>query len=124
MDVAAPGVEPVRPPDSVLRRDRSDALEGLGKPRARHDAVLDVEVGRHPAHGTEGGLAPEPEPRPLRLVLSDGNGDGPTLEADAADFRKEPVHAAGGPIELDEKHRLGVAGITGGDDARLDNFAR
>jgi hypothetical protein len=45
MDVAVPGVEHVRDPNAVFRGDRGDALEGLGKLRAGHDAVLDVEVG-------------------------------------------------------------------------------
>ena len=67
----------------------ADAVQHLGQPGARHDAVLHVVVRRHPAHRGERRLPALPDPRALRrrscatsMVVA------PLLPADLLDHRR------------------------------------
>ena len=66
MEVAVAGVEDVADPQPVLLGELVDPPQDGRELRPRHDAVLDVVVGRHAPHRGERALAPEPEEQRAR----------------------------------------------------------
>ena len=113
VQVAVAGVEDVGDADAVLAAERLDADQRLAEAAARHDAVLDDEVGAEAADRRERRLAALPDRHPLVGVLRDADFVG----AGGADQRLEldelRVDVGGLAFELDEQHRRGVERIAG-----------
>ena len=79
MQVAVARVEDVADAEAVLPLELRDPPQHPGQLRPRHDAVLDVVVGRDPPHRGERGLAALPEQPSLGLVARDAELEGPSL---------------------------------------------
>ena len=76
--------------------------------RPRHDAVLDVVVGRHPAHRGERALAAAPEERALPGVARRPELERPRGAAELVDGEGVLLDLRGHPVELHEQHRVGT----------------
>src|SRR5439155_23239246 len=85
MEVAVPGMEDARDPQTALLAERIDPPQHLGQARARHDAVLDVVARRDPAHRGERRLAAAPDARAVLRVLGGPQLERALLAADALD---------------------------------------
>ena len=122
VQVAVTRVEDVPDPEAVLARELADPPQHLGQLRPRHDAVLHVVVGRHPAHRRERALAAEPEQRALGVVARHAHLERAARAADSVDRGRVLLDLHGDAVELDEQERLGslrvagVVGLLGGDD--------
>ena len=130
VQVAVAGVEHVPDPQAVRGRELLDPAQRLRKARARDDAVLDVVVGAHPAHGGEGGLAAVPERGPLGVVGRDPHLGGAAGRAQLLDAPAGQLDLDGRPVELDEQdgariaRKAGVDGVLGGLDRELRPSSR
>ena len=117
MEVAVTRVEDVADAQAGLVGQRLDPPEHLTEPSARHDAVLDVVVGRDAAHRREGALAALPEHGSLGVVVRDPHLEGAGRAAEPVDLGPVLRDLGGDAVELDEEHRgraLRIAGMERG----------
>ena len=94
----------------LLGGDRVHLAQHLDEPRARHDRVVEVVVGRDAGDRAERRLAALPQQRALGLVGRDPHGPRavrPRRRASTAVHLR--VDAAGQAVDLDEQHRRRVA---------------
>ena len=113
-----------RPGARTRRRARRSGRSTSGQPRARDDAVLDVVVGRDPAHRRERRLARPPDQLALGLVLRrPGRRSAPACpRRRSTTSSKRASHSASAPSSSTTSAAPGVRGIAGvrGPLGRLD----
>ncbi len=113
VEIAVAGVEHVHHAQSEALAHLPHAGEDLGEPPARDRAVHAVVIGRDPADGGKGVLAPGPEPQPLFLARARLDEKGAVLPGDGGDDTDQMLDLRLRPVELADDERLRLARIAG-----------